>query len=257
MSGLVCIVLLLGSNVYTDTFERAVQAYEADDYGTAIQLYEQLVAEGVEDPAVFYNSGNAYYRNGDIGAAIANYERALQLAPRFENARENLDKAVRDTQQRLSKPLPSVWEQSLLFWHYGMKRSTTYRIAAVLWCLFWGVLALRQWRPLRYTRRAALLLAVLGGAFAASAWAKAHPVTLAVAHAESVPVRYGTHDDETLRFELRAGDRVTVDRRQGGWARVTTVDGERGWVHEDAMMFVGPPYLPPPSAVDVGEEAVE
>jgi len=257
MNSLICMVLLLGANVYTDVFEEGVQAYEAGEYGRAAQSYEQLVGEGVEDPAVFYNLGNAYYRSGDIGAAIANYERALQLAPRFENVRENLDKAVGDTRQRLSKPLPSDWEQSLLFWHYGMKRSTTGRIAVMVWCVFWCVLALRQWRPMRYTRRAALLMGVLAAAFGASAWAKAHPVALAVAHAESVAVRYGTHDDETVRFELHAGDRVTVDRRQGGWARVVTVDGERGWAHEEALMLVGPPYLPPPGEADAGEEALE
>jgi len=239
-----CVVLVLGANVYDATFDEAASAYEAGRYAEAVNRYEQLVSESVVDAAVFYNLANAYYRNGRVPAAIANYERALQVNPRFRQARQNLDTAVQATQQRLARPLPADWEQSLLFWHYNLTPRETYYVAACLWGAFWVVLGMRQWRPLRYTRRAALGLGLLAAAFGASAWVKAHPAELAVASLETVPVHYGTGDDETVRFELHAGDRVTVERHASGWARVTTVDGERGWAREEGLLFVGPPYKP-------------
>jgi len=239
-----CLVLVLGANVYDATFDEAASAYDGGRYAEAVNRYEQLVSESVVDAGVFYNLGNAYYRNGDVPAAIANYERALQLNPRFRQARQNLDTAVQATQQRLARPLPADWEQSLLFWHYNLTPRETYYVAALLWVAFWAMLGMRQWRPLRYTRRVALGLGLLAAAFGASAWVKAYPAQLAVAARETVPVRYGTGDDETVRFELHAGDRVTVDRHASGWARVTTVDGERGWAREESMLFVGPPYEP-------------
>jgi HEPN domain-containing protein len=238
---LMCLMLASGAGVYNEEFARAAKAYEAGDYAAAIGAYEQMVGESVAHEALFYNLGNAYYRSGRLGAAIANYERALELDPGFDNARENLEKAVRDTRQHLARPLPSDWEQSLLFWHYLVSRETTNRLALLFWAGFWVVLGSRQVRPLRYTRRAASVLAVLALAFGGSAWAKAHAPALAVADADA-PVTYGTNESDVVRFELHPGDRVTVDQRKDGWARVKTASGEHGWTPESNLVLVGPPY---------------
>ena len=65
---------------------------------------------------------------------------------------------------------------------------------------------------------------------------------VAVANANVVHVHYGTDEDETVRFDLSEGDRVTVDKRVSGWSRVSTADGERGWARDKDLVFVGPPY---------------
>ncbi|MCX5771771.1 MAG: tetratricopeptide repeat protein [Candidatus Hydrogenedentes bacterium] len=238
---LMCVLVGTGAGVYNEEFARAAKAYDAGDYATAIGTYEQMVGESVAHEALFYNLGNAYYRSGRLGAAIANYERALELDPGFDNARENLEKAVRETRQHLARPLPSDWEQSLLFWHYLVSRETTTRLALLFWLGFWVVLGLRQFRPVRYTRPAAAVLAVLALAFGGSAWAKAHGPALAVADADAA-VTYGTSESDAVRFELYPGDRVTVDQRRNGWARVKTASGEHGWTRELNLVFVGPPY---------------
>ena len=71
---------------------------------------------------------------------------------------------------------------------------------------------------------------------------------LAVASVDAAPVHYGTDESDTVRFELYDGDRVAVDQRRGGWARVTTSDGQRGWTRATNLIFVGPPYTPPNAA---------
>ena len=92
--------------------------------------------------------------------------------------------------------------------------------------------------------------------FAASWWVKSNPHQLAVAAQRGVPVRYGVSDTETVRFELYEGDRVAVDRRNNGWARVETAGGERGWTREEYLVFVGPPYERPSyRGTDAGPEA--
>ncbi len=48
---------------------------------------------GQWNPALFYNLGNAYFRTGDLGRAILNYERALALDPSQPEARANLQLA--------------------------------------------------------------------------------------------------------------------------------------------------------------------
>lgn len=70
---------------------QADSAYTADDYAKAIELYNRAAAEDGTSSALFYNLGNAYYRNGELGKAILNYHRALRLDPRNADALANLE----------------------------------------------------------------------------------------------------------------------------------------------------------------------
>ena len=69
---------------------RANQEYAAGDFKAAIQGYEELVRSGQDTPNLFYNLGNAYFRQKDFGRAILNYERALALEPHPPEADANL-----------------------------------------------------------------------------------------------------------------------------------------------------------------------
>jgi Tetratricopeptide repeat len=246
------LLVAVGGNGFNDTFQRGNAAYEAGDFPAAIRYYEQLTGEGVVHPAVFYNVGNAYYRAGRLAPAIANYERALALDPGLASAEHNLNQCLSATKRRLGRPLPPDWEQSLLFWHYGLGPRVTKRLALAFWLAFWLVVALAQWRRVRYLRRTAVVLGVAAVALGVSAWVKAYPDQLVVAAAPTLPVYFGTDTSGTVHFELYEGDRAVVDRRESGWARLTTATGEQGWAREDGLVSVGPPYEPPPEPGDPG-----
>jgi tetratricopeptide (TPR) repeat protein len=238
------LMIAFGAGAYDAMFDKGVELYYQEDYAGSVDSFEQLISQGVENPAVFCNLGNGYYRMGKIAPAIANYERALRLDPSLVDVRANLFRAVEHTERRLSKPAPSDWEQSLLFWHYGLSKSVAFRLALGCWFACWGLLALRQFKQVRYLRRTAAAAGLLAVLFAASTWAKSQSSGLAVANAPRVPVHYGNNENETVRFELYEGDRVHVDTRSGGWARLKTANGERGWAPERYLIFIDPPYGP-------------
>jgi tetratricopeptide (TPR) repeat protein len=62
----------------------------AGHYAEAAQMYEQLIAQGARDAALYYNLGNAALSLGDAGRAAAAYEQAVALAPRDPDIRANL-----------------------------------------------------------------------------------------------------------------------------------------------------------------------
>lgn len=242
MIALILVAGLAAGDVYQEIFSQANAAYEAGDFQSAAQGYEQLAAAGVVSPELFFNLANAHYRQGRIGLAILNYERALRLTPGFDSARDNLGKALRETVHNLGRPAPPAWEQSLFFWHDALSFGAVRAAAIVCWVVFWTLLALRLWRPLPYLRRIAALACLLALAFSGSAYVKAHPEPLAVIVSEKAEVRHGKSGQESVRFELFEGDRVLIDRREDGWARVEKAGGERGWVRDTDVVLVGPPF---------------
>ncbi|MDE6305037.1 MAG: tetratricopeptide repeat protein [Muribaculaceae bacterium] len=70
--------------------EQADSAYTADDFATAARLYTEAIDSIGSSATLYYNLGNAYYRMGNLGKAIVNYERSLRLDPTNQDARENL-----------------------------------------------------------------------------------------------------------------------------------------------------------------------
>src|SRR5437773_838466 len=71
-------------------FTKANQDYAQGHFAEAISSYEALASAGQWSANLFYDLGNAYFRTGDFGHAILNYERALALERHHPEAAANL-----------------------------------------------------------------------------------------------------------------------------------------------------------------------
>lgn len=69
----------------------ADSAYTKDQFGEAVKLYTDILDNQGHSAVVYYNLGNAYYRQGNIAKAVLNYERALRFDPTMADARANLE----------------------------------------------------------------------------------------------------------------------------------------------------------------------
>src|SRR5246500_3628518 len=94
-------------------FAKANQEFAQGDFKEAISGYEALIRGGQSSANVFYDLGNAYFRVGDFGRAILNYERALALERHHPEATANLQ-IVRDEAHALELQ-PSWLERYLQF----------------------------------------------------------------------------------------------------------------------------------------------
>ena len=249
MIGAILTVALLGAiSPYNITFDHATEAYQSGDYSAAAKQYEQLAEEGVVSAAVFHNLGNAYYRLGRLGPAVANYERALQVDPGFEKSAVNLQQCIRQTKRHLGRPEETSWEHRVFSWQSSLPLGATRDLSVLFWFTAWIVLGIRVLRPVRYLRAAALVTAIVAVAFGLSAWERTHSTPLAVVSLPEVSVRSGMDEDAAARFKLNDGDRVRVVQREYGRARVYAANGDEGWVDANALTFVGPPYEKAPEA---------
>src|SRR5262249_24215575 len=80
------LALVLGP---VQAFNEGNKLYAQKDYEGAVQAYEQALQTG-HDARAHYNLGNALFRTGKIGRAIANYRRAYYLEPRDRDVEANL-----------------------------------------------------------------------------------------------------------------------------------------------------------------------
>src|SRR6266496_4195519 len=83
-------------------FAKANQEYAQGHFKEAIAGYEAPVRAGQWSANLFYDLGNAYFRVGDFGSAILNYERALALERHHPEATSNLRASMSTASQRLS-----------------------------------------------------------------------------------------------------------------------------------------------------------
>lgn len=231
----------LASPAVLEDFAAGKAAYREGNHALAAEKFAAVAEAEPANAAVFYNLGNALFQAGELGEAVACYERALRLDPGLEAARVNLEKVLERTQRNLARPLPADWRQALFFWADGLRPGTVTGLALYLW---WGLLTLLtavQLRRIPYWKTAAAVGCALLALTAGAAWSKAHPAPLAVAVDTEVPVYFSRSTEDTPRFMLYEGDRVAVERTAQTWALVSTVGGERGWLARAAIVPVDAP----------------
>src|SRR5205085_8665330 len=88
-----CLIFGMALSVFAQPdaeFAKANQAFAQGHFKEAIANYETLIRDGQSSANVFYDLGNAYFRTGDFGRAILDYERALALERHHPEAVANL-----------------------------------------------------------------------------------------------------------------------------------------------------------------------
>src|SRR6266516_5199723 len=115
-------------------FAKANRDFAQGHFKEAISGYEALIRDGQWTANVFYDLGNAYFRAGDFGRAILNYERALALAQHHPEATANLQIA-RDEAHALE--LQASWPERYLQFEIGRAHlnSSHRTISYAVFCL--------------------------------------------------------------------------------------------------------------------------
>ena len=81
--------------------EEGTKAYNNGDFERAIDEWRTCADNGTPDADLFYNLGNAYFRNGKIGFAIFYYRSALRLRPNDDDIQHNLKYAQAMTRDKV------------------------------------------------------------------------------------------------------------------------------------------------------------
>jgi tetratricopeptide (TPR) repeat protein len=234
----------------SDTMSTANQLYETGQYSQAAQAYQQLVDQGFTDSALFYNLGNAYFKDGDYGGAIVNYRRAQLLAPRDADIAANLELA---RSQIVDQPEETGESSQGLVSAIGRWTQTWLTLNEVAifalgtWILFVFLLILfsntRKGSPvhesLQYAMVVTVLALVMGLVGLGSRMYVENSQPEAVVVASDVDVTSGPGTQYVTEFALHNGAEARLLETRGNWARLMLADNAlQGWVPANAVEIV-------------------
>src|ERR1700744_4091285 len=111
-------------------FDKANALYAKGQYNQALDSYQQLLKGGFQSPAVYFNMGNASYKNGDIAPAILYLEKAHKMAPADDDINYNLKYVNLKTIDKIV-PLPEFFLTR--WWHTFILNFSTGTLA--LWSI--------------------------------------------------------------------------------------------------------------------------
>lgn len=214
------------------TFISALEAYKSGDYGTAAAQFEAIARTGVRNGRLFYNLGNAYLKDRQLGPAILWYERALKLLPNDPDLRFNIDYArslTKDVPEESVSPLLRI----LFFWKYHLSEHAIVLLAIGFNGLFWGLLAAWRLAHRRALASSAAAVAAVTLIFMFTAgfnyYEARHP-SMAVVLPERAAIRSGLQDSSTELFVLHAGATVKVLKERKGYRLIRFSADKIGWV---------------------------
>lgn len=251
-----------GTHDIQQSFVAGNAAYESGDYEKAIEHYKGLVDTGVENPDLYYNLANAYYKSNNLARAVLFYERTLRLTPRDRDARENLSLLRMQLKDRQFVREQNRFMRSIVVFHSNLNPAEMFTLATIsylLLCCLVIVFVFRDAPPviavyrrvsmvspgrfLGLTRLQDFLLA-MGVVFVLSVTttlstsikiSKERGRREAVVLPAEVAVLGSPTDDATLRFRVHEGTTVIIREQSGSWLRIQLPGGLSGWVAAQAV----------------------
>ena len=237
-----CTSLAVADQSADTRYREGLDHYRNAQYRQAIAAFEQLLDEGYASLDLYYNLGNAAYKNGDLGLSVLSYERALVRDPGNDDVRHNL-RVVRARLRDRVDPIPLLffvqWWEDL---KTGSRPETAFAWSLAFFTLFtvaaFVFFGIRQVTA----RRIALVAGVLLLAASAAALALVVQRTAelnarrdAIVMRSEVAVRSAPDATGVESFIVHEGLKVRILETRSGQHRIRLADGKTGWIEQAAL----------------------
>ena len=220
------------------TYLKAQEAYDDARYAEAALLYEAMLTNGVANAEVYYNLGNANFKDNDIPQAVRYYRQAWYKAPRDPDIQANLHFALNAA--GAIDPAPTFVERT--FYTLSNSEWIIAAVAGYLILMILLVLCLLVPPARRFLLKTALaplaLMALSTGGWWQWQQLKTNPEWVVIK--TEATALYGPVEGSTAHYKLPLG---ALARQRGtdpkGWVELE-YDGKRGWLKTEYISRVSP-----------------
>ncbi|MEY4918074.1 MAG: hypothetical protein RL616_1987 [Verrucomicrobiota bacterium] len=211
-------------------FSAANKLYAEGKFSDAALGYEKILQAGAQSPTLLFNAGNAEFKSGHLGKAIAAYRQAAQLAPREAETRANL--AFVRNQVQGATLHESRWQN----WVSALTLNEAAVLTMIFFWLMFALLAAQQLRPalapkLRSATRLAVVLTIFSGTVLALQAANHFNSAIAIVTADGAVARSGPFEEAQSTFTVRDGAELRALDRHDNWVQVVNGAGKIGWLN--------------------------
>jgi len=239
--------LFAQEDAYVDSlWNSANAAYVEGRWTDAAQGYEMISGMGLESAPLYCNTGDAYFKDGNVAKAILYYERALKLDPSYDDARFNLELMNAAIQDRID-PVPEfilkVWARDICYLMDSDAWAVCFLVFLALTLAMVLVFILAPTAGGRRTGFFVGIVMLMCASFSLgfAIWQKKDymsadeaVVMRPVASVKSSP----SAESSTDLFVLHEGTKVRVIDEVGRWSNIELADGRQGWLPSGDMEVI-------------------
>jgi len=235
--GLVLPMLSYADDGMQKVFDTGNQQYAKGQYKEAIADYKKVLDAGYQSTAVFFNLGNASYKDGDIASALLYYEKARKLSPGDEDINFNIQFTNLKTTDKVDDApeffLAKWWRSFIL-----MSSGTALAVWSILLVSFASLLFIvylftRSVMVKKISFYSAFVLFFFGlctifiAGRQVSYFDNHHQ---AIIFSGSVDVKSSPASTAKTLFVIHEGTKVDVVESNTGWTKIRMPNGNVGWI---------------------------
>ncbi len=223
----------------------ANNAYLENQFSHAAELYQEIRALGLESVSLYYNLGNAYFKDGKFGKAILNYERALRLKPSHENASFNLRVAQSRIVDKVT-PVPTIfyvrWWRSIcsIFSINNWGWMVIISLVMALCCLGYYFFTSIRWKKmLAFAGALGFFFLMLVSTLAARSQNYNYNKRMeGIILMPRVAAKSSPSETSQELFVVHEGSKGLITNELNEWFEIRLANGNVGWVKKGSMEVI-------------------
>jgi hypothetical protein len=241
------ILLIFCSGVFCANDNKALldsanNEYAKNKFDNAISYYNKILKNGYESSEIYYNIGNAHYKEKRYALAILNYEKAKKISPTDDDIQYNLKLANAKLVDKI-EVLPQLFIKE---WWNGFlqifgEKVWSFIFIILVWVGFTGLL-IYFISKIRLLKQIGFITAIFAFLFSLVFFfvaQKSYYVT--TCHTEgiilslSVNIKGSPSEQGTNLFILHEGTKVNITQSDADWTEIKLPNGNRGWIRSDEL----------------------
>ena len=236
------VILNAESTIPVDSlFSIGNRYFSIEKYDYALDAYLAIL-EKVENPDLYFNIGNTYYRQGNLGQAIWAYEKGIQLSPLHKDLKYNLDFVNARVKDRIEVPKGVLFIEmyrtikrniklnDLLLWGGIMMLLASFATFFKVFNILDNIFAYRM-TIILFIFSLLLHLIVLDKYWEISDKNEGIIIS-SIVNVRSAPI----DRDEKIIFRIHEGLKVDIVQSQPGWFEIILLDGKKGWIEHQSLL---------------------
>ncbi|MFO7721367.1 MAG: tetratricopeptide repeat protein [Gillisia sp.] len=240
---MLCCIPLMAQN--EALFEKANADYNEGNYQEALENYQQILSNGETSAALYFNLANTHYKLNNIAPSVYYYEKALQLKPKDEDIRNNLEFArkmvIDDIEEVPETGLAKMVKNTiskLSFDGWAWMAIICSVIFAIFFLLYYFSAGTKFKRLFFGVSILFLIVSIGSVGFAYQQQASIQNSQYAIIFAEEVPVRSEPNLRSDELFLLHEGTKLKVLETFQDWIKLELSSGAQGWITKNEVRLL-------------------